>query len=110
MSEGGTWRIVDMNVMPKKVIEATTSPRAACKVLWIFTAHELKNGRTPNYRIEPAVTLMTPEECDLPSWALPILKQHHLSVVATAFQASDHKPKLAAAMADHFREVSKPLP
>jgi hypothetical protein len=62
------WRVVDVD--RNQVVERDIpTPRAACRAMWVFVAHEVKNGRKPNYRIEPAVDLVDWEDLDLPRWA-----------------------------------------
>jgi len=62
-----TWRVI--NNTTGAVVEGDfLGPRSACRALWIFTAHEVKNGRVADYRIEPPVDLIPAEDLNLPDW------------------------------------------
>lgn len=62
-----TWKVIDNNT--KAVVEEFKSPRAAQRGMLIFSAHEIKNGRVANYRIEPPIDLDPNfESFDLPDW------------------------------------------
>lgn len=57
--------------------ESYESPAAAERSMLILSAHELRNGRMANYRIEPPIDLGRDlAELNLPDWALEELKKH----------------------------------
>ncbi len=68
----GPWRVLDGS---GHGIESHKSPRAARRAMLIFSAHEIKNGRVADYRIEPPIDLdPNIEGLDLPEWALQVLR------------------------------------
>lgn len=62
------------------VIETCETEREAVRAFWIFTAHELKNGRdATGLRIgehTDAVCAPDPADCRLPDWAIEVLVLH----------------------------------
>jgi hypothetical protein len=70
-----TWAVYD-NTTGKLVEGDFKSLGAASRAYWIFCAHEKKNGRVPNYRIEPPALLIPAEELNLPDWVHEALKPH----------------------------------
>jgi hypothetical protein len=68
-----TWRIVNA---AGRGIESHGTPKAAERALMILSAHEIKNGRFADYRIEPLITIpSTLDELDLPDWVWEVLEQ-----------------------------------
>lgn len=68
------WKIRDNRT--GAYIEHHNSPRHAQHALMILTAHELKNGRVPDYTVTPRLMEpLTLAELQLPSWALTELKK-----------------------------------
>lgn len=66
---------VVLNNTTGKVVEGDfLGPRSACRAYWIFFAHEVKNGRKPDYRIEPPTDLVPASELNLPDWVHEALK------------------------------------
>lgn len=80
------YTIIDDNT--GKGIEHHDKPFAAQRALHILSAHELKNGRNANFRIDPPIIEVAPptlDELNLPTWAYNELTE------ATAFVAGDDK-------------------
>lgn len=68
-----TWRVVNN---ANRTIESHGSPRDAERALMILSAHEIKNGRVANYRIEPPITIpCTLDELNLPDWVWEVLEE-----------------------------------
>jgi hypothetical protein len=70
--------VVQLDDEGTHLVERFDSPYQAQRGLWIFTAHELKNGRKPNYSIRPPVEMEDFNKLNLPDWALEVLKSHEL--------------------------------
>jgi hypothetical protein len=62
-----TWKIV--NASTGKATEHSDNACGAVYALLILSAHELKNGRVANYRIEPATEVDPKMVQSLPTWA-----------------------------------------
>lgn len=71
----GNWKIKDM-ARGGVGIESHDTARAANRALLVLSAHEIKNGREPNYVIEPHVDL-DPNwgSFNLPDWVTTALER-----------------------------------
>lgn len=99
----GPWKIYDYgNYNPPKYIETCNSPREACKSLFIFSAHEMKNNRIANYQIKPPVDLIDWRELDLPSWAVRVLTAMEQDSKVAMIVQHEGESSLTVAMSDHF--------
>lgn len=93
------WRIINNNT--GKGVESHETPKAAQRAMLILSAHDIKNGRKADYRIEPQIIIPnTIDELDLPSWAYQVFVGDLIEQKA----AEPPKMGLAAAMSDHLRE------
>lgn len=89
-----TWKICSQG----RVLESHTSPLAAQRALMILTAHEMKNGRTPDYAIDPPLTVLLPlSELNLPSWALAAMGEWALLKEQEAREAKQIESRIATA-------------
>ncbi len=70
-------RIIDMTTGKDVPGEVHFSPKQARRAMLILSAHETKNGRVANFRIEPPVDLMSAESLDLPEWVLAEIYRQH---------------------------------
>ena len=62
-----TWKILNES---GATVESHDAPKAAYRAMMILSAHEIKNGRMANYRVEPMIVIpYTIEELNLPLWA-----------------------------------------
>lgn len=68
-----SYRIVDHDT--KHTIETHVGPMSAFRAMLVLSAHEVKNGRKPNYRVEPPVFYRLEEVSPpLAPWVLEALE------------------------------------
>lgn len=68
-----------------RVIEGHETPEAAFRAMLILSAHEVKNGRTAAFKIEPSVSCTVDEvRPSLPDWAQEVLFGSPRPPLATA--------------------------
>lgn len=67
------WQVIDDTT--GRNIETHDRPLDAMRALMILSAHEVKNGRVADFRIEPPITISYKlEELSLPRWVLEIFE------------------------------------